>query len=1165
MEAPSDILERNLRALSRSSAACARLIESTPPRVDMEFVQTDDGALSGAIGIGPASRALASRRRPLAEAERLSDTIDISECGGVVILGFGLGHHVASVARRMGRKGVVIVYESDLALLRAVFERIDHSDWMDDSNLVIIANPDDAGAMSGAVRGVEGILALGVKVIEHPPSRPRLGHEAERFSATLTQMISAMRATLVTTLVQVEATMRNELMNVDHYATCAGVRELGGIAGGRPAIVVAAGPSLQRNLHLLEDPDLRRRVVIIAVQTMLKPLLERGIRPHFITALDHHEISRRFYEGLRPEDVEGITLIAEPKANPAILDAFPGEIRCTRDAFLDGLLGSELSRRMGAIEPGATVAHLAYYVARHMGCDPVILIGQDLGFTDGQYYASGAAIHKVWAGELNEFNTLEMMEWQRIVRSRRSLRRLTDIHDRPIYTDEQMNSYLVQFERDFASDVSRGLRVIDASEGGVRKKSTTVSTLAEALAAHAALDLGELELPPAPTFDREARLAQVDRRIAGVRADVAKMARDSRRAHRLLEKMLTHHDDTTRVNRLIGEVQEIDKRVNQRQPAFDMVQQLNQVGVLNRFKADRAIDLEDSLTGREKQERQIRRDMTNVSWLADAADQLGSLLDSARAAISGSAKLTSDPAPVLRATARAKIGAIIIVDPDRDALGRSRPLEEIVHGDDNALRLTLRRLARCSRLKQAVLITHEPDRVRALAGEVDGLTITIHATDAHPMAGRARSVRGARAWAAACWRGGLGTMTCYDEILAPTPMRDAMLAHDIEAGVLVGADWSLVDGALVDEIIERYLHKPDKHRLVFSQAAPGLGACLLDRGLVEEVAEKSEEAGSFASIAGMVGYLPIKPQADPIAKGVCVHVDPRLRDVGRRCILDGPDRARIAAAMADDSDDALTLIDRLGADDAPPAMPSEVTLEIVASREATDFRADPDAPAPMPFDVARRLLGELAGTDTPITLAGRGDPLTHERAFEIIELALAAGPVHVRTDLRLDEESVKRLARCGVDVISVDLLAEQASTYASLTGVDQFDRVRANVDGLLKARQSPAGCDMIKIPWIVPRITRCDATYEEIETFFDRWIMNAGAAVIDPLGRPMDSRIEPLEPPKAVMRRRARTTMVILADGTSAGVDVGSIASSWAKVAESCMGEAPVERALQTS
>src|SRR5690606_40379692 len=66
-------------------------------------------------------------------------------------------------------------------------------------------------------------------------------------------------------------------------------------------------------------------VVVIAVQTVLRPMLDRGIRPDFVTALDYHEISTRFYEGLTREDLEGITLVAEPKVNPAVLDAFRSE------------------------------------------------------------------------------------------------------------------------------------------------------------------------------------------------------------------------------------------------------------------------------------------------------------------------------------------------------------------------------------------------------------------------------------------------------------------------------------------------------------------------------------------------------------------------------------------------------------------------------------------------------------------------------------------------------------------------------------------------------------------------------------------------------------------------------------------------------------------------
>ena len=136
---------------------------------------------------------------------------------------------------------------------------------------------------------------------------------------------------------------------------------------------------------------------------------------------------------------------------------------------------------MGEVKAGATVAHLAFYVALHMGCSPVALIGQDLGFPDGLYYAPGTAIHEVWAPEINPFNTIEMMEWQRIVRHRTHLSKRRDVNGRSIYTDLQMQTYLQQFERDFAAAQQDGVEIIDATEGGVAKQHTTVRSLAETL------------------------------------------------------------------------------------------------------------------------------------------------------------------------------------------------------------------------------------------------------------------------------------------------------------------------------------------------------------------------------------------------------------------------------------------------------------------------------------------------------------------------------------------------------------------------------------------------------------------------------------------------------------------------------------------------------------
>ena len=56
-----------------------------------------------------------------------------------------------------------------------------------------------------------------------------------------------------------------------------------------------------------------------------------------------------------------------------------------------------------ALPAGATVAHLAFYLAVYLGCDPIIFVGQDLAYTGHVFYVPGVEIHQAWQSELNRF------------------------------------------------------------------------------------------------------------------------------------------------------------------------------------------------------------------------------------------------------------------------------------------------------------------------------------------------------------------------------------------------------------------------------------------------------------------------------------------------------------------------------------------------------------------------------------------------------------------------------------------------------------------------------------------------------------------------------------------------------------------------------------------
>lgn len=634
-EPTPDILRANLDAIRAHAPELADQLDQTVPMPltwdtarngqATAFLMPASGsdASSGGGGGGRAT-ALASKYDPAAEADKLLSDVDPRKTACLVLLGFGLGYHAEAAAALLGDNGLLLIYEPDPALLRSVLEHRDLSKLLKQPGVVLVTGPEvDRAALLRKTEAHSQLLTQGTQLVTLPLARKHHAEAVNTFGQAVTDVVAYCRTNIATALVNASRTCRNLASNLDVYAAGATTDELHHAAKGYPAVCVGAGPSLVKNVHLLADPAIRKNVVVIAVQTALRPLLDRGIRPDFVTALDYSPICARFYEGL-PE-LPDVTLVAEPKANAAILDAFPGPIRVCRDAFNDQLLGDPatggLGRAIVPIKGGATVAHLSFYLAQHLGCEPIMFLGQDLGFSDGLYYAPGTAVHQVWDCELNPFNTIEMMEWQRIVRMRGHLRRFDDVHGRPIFSDEQMLTYLKQFERDFADAEAQGQLVIDATEGGMSKAHTTRMTFADALAQYATRPVPEL---PIPSRELDAdRLGQLDallRRRIEQTLDLKRMSQDSVQLLRKMQRCI-ENNNKKKLDQLFVKLDCNRGRVegDLKEP-FALVNQLNTIGSFRRNRTDRSI-AQNPTDPRQKLSAQLVRDRENIDWIIQACDE----------------------------------------------------------------------------------------------------------------------------------------------------------------------------------------------------------------------------------------------------------------------------------------------------------------------------------------------------------------------------------------------------------------------------------------------------------------------------------------------------------------------------------------------------------------
>lgn len=620
----------NLAALYAVDPKLAARVDAVPFAHTPALEPTRDGRVTVRLTADDGKSVYAhSRYQPLEEARMLVEGQALRKEEGspgdedlespcFLVAGLGLGYPVAELERRFSQP-LIIVAEDDLPLIKAALCVTDLSAILRARRMTLLTAADKA-ALHERLRPIITPMMLGLKYITLPHTSRCHAQFHSRIRALIRDFMSFSRVQMFSLLRHARITCKNIAFNLPAYLAQPGIEVLKGRGSGYPAILVAAGPSLARNIAQLGD--LRRRAIVIAVQTVLKNLLARGVPPHFVTSLDYHEISAQFFRGV--EDFAGTILVAEPKATWHVLDAFRGRTHVLHADFADDLLREVAPPRDG-LRAGSTVAHLAFYLAEYLGCDPIILLGQDLSFSDGLYYPPGMQIERIWQPELGRFQTVEMKQWERIVRSRSGLRRVKDIHGRDVYTDEQLFTYAEQFQSDF---LAASARVIHACEGGMRLDGTEIMPLREAGARFCARELpADLFSPGAgcPPQDLKHRVvAALEQRLAELQ-DTRQIAVET---NELLPKLEGLVERPAEFNRLVARVDELRSRMQQSERTYNLVVQVSQLAELRRIQADRAIHDEPCETP-ETARRRLRRDREYVSAFIDGCDCLLNMLPQA--------------------------------------------------------------------------------------------------------------------------------------------------------------------------------------------------------------------------------------------------------------------------------------------------------------------------------------------------------------------------------------------------------------------------------------------------------------------------------------------------------------------------------------------------------
>lgn len=474
-----EAFEGNVARLRRRHGLLVRALESADP-AEAEVVPGPRGACS----VRHRGLLLASAYDPKAEGERLAEEMAREPADLLVAIGFGTGHHLEAYRER--NSCPMVIYEPSPARLRAALAARPGLAWLGRKDVIPTHDPELVSRL------VPRLYTPGLRIRVYPhPAVLRLDPEAVRDAVQrVARAKEALDITARTKVMMAERWADITVENAPALLRTPSFTRLGGSFRNVPAVIVAAGPSLDKQLPLLRENA--HRLLVIAIGQTLATLRKAGIEPDFVHVVESQNVSHQLTSA---GDTGNLNLVLLPSSHPSLFEL---PVRSRFVAWIEAnQVGCWMAGALGQkrwLYSGGTVAQTAAFLAAELGANPIALIGQDLAFSGGRAYASGSAYGDVGFSETEDgqfvFTNIShkrRLFGHRVEHDHDSIRRklvwVPGWDGEPVPTSVSYASFREHYREVAEHLAQRGFRFANCTEGGARIPGLEHQAFAELLAA----------------------------------------------------------------------------------------------------------------------------------------------------------------------------------------------------------------------------------------------------------------------------------------------------------------------------------------------------------------------------------------------------------------------------------------------------------------------------------------------------------------------------------------------------------------------------------------------------------------------------------------------------------------------------------------------------------
>lgn len=506
-----------------------------------QFVMTE--ARNRALTLRCGDKWLHSSYDPISEGERWAAEISCQPGDTLIVLGIGLGYHLAALAQKV--VGVKIIA---IEPVKELFNYCSSAPFFKTLEGKINIFYHDQPLKNYLTAQIDLYRLEWVKVIEYKTLERVFPREFFEYRREINDILFGLLCSINTVLRFSVSWTRNFFINLAKFLTSKPAKSFYGLFRGKPGIIVSAGPSLSKNIGLLKE--VKGKAVILTVGTALKPVLAAGVKPDIGVSFDGGEANFRHFEGL---DTREFPLLFDPIIYPRILDEYKGYLIAS--IFIEEFqawLQNLGYPNPGRVQMGPSVANYAFDFALKIGLDPIIFIGQDLAFTGGHTHARGT-----------------VYENREPTKEKSLLLEVEGFYGDKVVTDRSLHAMLKYLETQIAM-TANGCRIINATEGGARIKGTEAMTLRQAIDTYCQeqfnpeIKIKEICSSPQP-FNKISPGELADKIIAekAVMEKALKTCRAGERLARELELAFTSKTPSQQqVNKILKRLEKVDAEIN---------------------------------------------------------------------------------------------------------------------------------------------------------------------------------------------------------------------------------------------------------------------------------------------------------------------------------------------------------------------------------------------------------------------------------------------------------------------------------------------------------------------------------------------------------------------------------------------------------------------------